>query len=124
MRTILVVLCLLATPAFAAKDPCAPKHHRPHPATCQPAPKPETCLWKQIKTGFEFEGGFRWEEEHVCPTPQAPPPPPKHVDPFFIGAGVRLPLNDQVSAFGFWDRDATDAPHWQARAGLSWNPFR
>jgi hypothetical protein len=126
MKTLAVLLLLcLSVPAFAGKkDPCKPVHHaKPRPSTCAPAPKSESCLWKQLRTGFELEGGFRWDQEHTCPTLTVPNPPVKHTDPAFIGAQIRLPLNEYVGVFGAFDRDFVEAPTYQVRVGAFWRPF-
>lgn len=84
-----------------------------------------TGVWNELLTGLEFQAGFRWQEEHECPTIEQPvPPPPRHVDPFYLGVGVRLPLSPAAGLFGNFDRDFTDSPDWQARTGIFWTPWR
>ena len=79
-----------------------------------------------IYTNLEFTAGFRWEEEHAkCPTLVIPVPPPRrHVDPFYLGVGLRLPVADHVGIGGAFDRDFTDEPRWQGRLYLSVTPWR
>ena len=112
MMAILLVMVLAA--------PCAPK--KPCPPTC--SHKPKSCLLANLKSGFDFTAGFRWAPEHDCPTLLVPKPEPRVRDPFFIGAGVTLPLTERTSMFGAFNRDFTDAPHWSVTAGLHFRPFQ
>jgi len=127
LKTFLMVLtlALIAFSAAAAPAPakkCPPKcHHRTGPCTAN------TSILDHLVTGFEINAGFRWQTESECPDPQsstAPESESRVHDPFYIGAGLRLPLTPRAGAFFNFDRDFTDAPNWQARLGLSYAPFR
>ena len=121
MKAIVVVLCLMiAVPAIAAKK-CPPKCKHRTEAPC-------SSLWDSFVSNLELVGGFRWEEETLCPPARiaVPPPPvhPKHVDPVYLGLAVRLPLAEHAGIGAAIDRDFTDAPHWQGRLYLSVTPWR
>ena len=81
----------------------------------------QKCNWYE---GIEVVGGFRWEETHVCPTITVPSPRPIHKDPVYIGAGLRLPINERIDFFGYFDRDFVDAPQFQVRTGIAIKPFK
>lgn len=89
-----------------------------------PAPKPEVGVYDQLLSGLTLSTGFRWETEHAHQIPCAPPPPVHVRDPFYLGVGLHLPLSDNLQGFGEFDRDWTEAPHWQVRTGLEWSPFK
>lgn len=107
----LVLFLFLSTPADAA---C--KHATKHRAACP-------NLWEQFQKGFELQAGFRWQTETECPTLYSHPPTIEVKDPFFLGAGVRLPLAKDSGVFGNFDRDFTEASRWQTRVGLYFKPF-
>ena len=125
MKTILILLMLLV-PAVAWAAKCPPKCKHRTAAKC---PTHAYSLWDQVVQGFELQAGFRWQsEEHLdCPTlevPNPPPSPPAVEDPFYVGAGIRLPLDNHAGVFGQFDRDFTEAPKWQVRVGLFYAPWR
>ena len=119
MKTILAATLLLcASTAFAAPKPCTP--------SCKPRAHAKHCdtLWESFVSNLELVGGFRWEEEHLCPAARITQPThPPHKDPAFVGAQVRLPLAERVGIGGGVERDLTEQSRWQGRIYLSVTPW-
>jgi hypothetical protein len=83
-----------------------------------------TSVGNAFLDGLGLTAGFRWDRECLDCQPVACAPPPTHnVDPFFVGAELRLPLASRLTAFGNVDRDWTEAPHWNARLGIAYRPW-
>jgi hypothetical protein len=104
---------------------CVPEQRAAYSSTSS-----SSCVWDAVRDGFGLTAGFRWDREQGCPScPTCTPAPPTvthhetQVDPFFVGAELRLPLASRVDAFGNIDRDFVEAPHWSARVGLSVRPW-
>ena len=134
---LLIAMLLLPTLAFAAKAPAKPCSHCKHPArTCTTtnqcvhdtvlvAPKEDKSLGAALISGFGIRAGWRWQPE--CPTLATPHP--GHVDPFFLGLEVRVPVYEQVSGFVTWDVDVAHkqidfGDRHQTTVGLVWQPGR
>jgi len=118
MKLLAVFLMLVASPALAN---CNDLHRAKGK---QPAPS--SCAWQKIKDGFAVTAGFRWDKECPdCPTILVPVPPRRgNCDPFFLGAELRLPITDELTLAGNFDRDWTDSPDWNARVHLSYRVLK
>lgn len=116
-----LILLFLATPASAkCKDQNV---HHPRPLPRQTVAQPcTTSSWQKLKDGFAVTAGFRWDRD--CPEFRTVLVRPGTSDPFFIGAELRVPLTDELTLAGNFDRDWTDAPDWNARVHLSYHVFK
>ena len=116
----------VAAPVVPAK-PCSQCKARHYPPSTTPAATSaaENGVWNQLLTGFELSAGWRWETEAGATDCEFSPAAAavEVKDPFYIGASLRLPFTTNVGAFGAFDRDWTEAPNWQTRAGLYFTPF-
>jgi len=143
-----LLMLLVASSAYAAKKPCHCRHARQtthqrsttaaQPCTTvvvapTPAPAPQANggqaggLYGALVDGFRITGGFRWDRacpETRCSSGRPPLNHPNNVDPFFVGLEERLPINSALELGGNFDRDFTDAPHWNARIYLAAHPWR
>jgi hypothetical protein len=127
----MLLLLLVPSLSFAGQKPCpckdAHKAHR-HAAVkveAQAKPTAKEASYDALGAlvdGFSVTGGFRWDR--ACPDPLALEPAVQHNDPFFVGVEERIPLASWVDLGGNFDRDFTEAAHWNARVFVAAHPWR
>ncbi len=71
---------------------------------------PSTALAFSPKEMITFGAGVKWDHTPGSALVQN--------QVMWLGASLKLPLNDKVGILGTFDRDAVDAPIYSIRAGV------